>query len=83
MPGSDVVFGSLRRVLVELGLAESDGDASIVFEHPASGALFLFRPYRPTDPVSAFDLASTRSYLAWRGLLTGDAFDRLLARNKY
>lgn len=83
MPGNDVVFGSLQRVLVDLGFAESDGDGSIAFEHPASGALFLFRPYRPTDPVSPFDLASTRSHLAWRGLLTGDAFDRLLARNKY
>ena len=40
----------------------------------------MFRHYRPQDKVSLADLASVRKQLAWRGLLSEEAFDASLCK---
>jgi hypothetical protein len=75
MKTSSVSFGQLRRLLLDLGFTENRSDASWRFEHRTSGTVFLFRPYSAIEHVSAQDLASTRTHLEWRGLLSGEVFD--------
>ena len=41
---------------------------------------FAFRMYRPEDKVSLADLVSVRKQLAWRGLLSEEAFDASLCK---
>ena len=40
---SDITFDKLRRFLLDLGLAEKNGQGALLFEHPDQGLLFLFR----------------------------------------
>jgi hypothetical protein len=80
MKTSSVRFAQLRRLLLELDFTESRKDAFWRFEHPASGTVFLFRPYTPDDHVNVPDLASTRTHLDWRGLLSAPAFDDSLTK---
>jgi hypothetical protein len=75
MKTSSVSFAHLRRLLIDLQFVETRTDTHYRFEHPDSGAVFLFRTYAPNDNVSMQDLASTRTHLDWRGLLSGNAFD--------
>jgi hypothetical protein len=80
MKTSSVSFADLRRLLLSLGFTESRTKDFWHFEHSASGAGFLFRPYSAEDHVSMPNLASTRMHLDWRGLLSKDAFDDLLTK---
>lgn len=76
MSFSDLPFAALRDLLLDLGFEEKVvPGSSIVFGHAASGAVFLFRPYRPRDKVSLMDLAGVRKQLGLRGLLGEEAFD--------
>ena len=75
MKTSNVRFSKLRRLLLDLGFAETATDAYRRFEHPISGAVFLFRAYKPNENVTMQDLVSTRTHLDWRGLLAGNVFD--------
>ena len=75
---STVTFAELRQLLKDLGFQETAKDQFPRFEHPASGTVFHYRPYRPDDFVTAMDLARTSYQLNWRGLLPPEAFeDRL------
>ena len=80
MKTSKVRFRKLRRLLLDLGFAETESVAFWRFEHPRSGAIFLFRAYRPNENVTMQDLASTRTHLDWRGLLASGAFDDSLTK---
>jgi hypothetical protein len=81
MKRSPVTFAQLRRLLLDNGFLESRTEASSWrFQHPASGAIFLFRPYALDEKVSMPDLASTRTHLEWRGLLPGTTFDDALTK---
>lgn len=80
MKTSTVSFADLRRLLLSLGFKESRPNDYWRFEHSASGADFLFRPYSEEDNVSVPDLASARMHLDWRGLLSKDVFDDLLTK---
>jgi hypothetical protein len=80
MKTSSVMFAELRRVLQELGFTETRVDEFWRFEHPDSDTVFLFRPYALDEHISLPDLASTRIHLDWRGLLSANAFDDLLAK---
>jgi hypothetical protein len=75
MKTSSVSFGQLRRLLLDLDFTEIRTDANWRFEHQASGTVFLFRPYAANDKVTMQDLASTRTHLEWRDLLSGNVFD--------
>ena len=80
MKTSSVSFGQLRRLLLDLDFNEIRGDTSWRFEHQGSGTVFLFRLYTADDYVTVPDLASTRTHLEWRGLLSSDVFDDSLTK---
>jgi hypothetical protein len=80
MKTSSVSFAQLRRLLLDLHFVEARIDGRWRFEHPASGAAFLFRPYEPHENVTVQDLSSTRTHLDWRGLLSGNVFDDSLTK---
>jgi len=80
MKTSSVSFGQLRRLLLDLHFIETRKDAFYRFEHPGSDTILLFRPYTPDDNVTMQDLATTRTHLDWRGLLSAHAFDDSLTR---
>jgi hypothetical protein len=79
MPLCDLPFAKLRRLLLNLGFSERVIDGKYLgFTHAASGCFFAFRLYRPQERVSNTDLIGVRSELAWRGLLSEEAFDAAL-----
>ena len=80
MQTSSVCFAQLRPLLLDLHFAETRTDAYWRFEHPESGAVFVFRPYAPEEDVTVQDLATTRTHLVWRGLLSANAFDDSLRK---
>jgi hypothetical protein len=75
MKTSHARFADLRRLLLDLGFSESEQENAWRFEHLPSGTVFLFRAYKPNDPVTIQDVASTRTHLDWRGLLPSISFD--------
>ena len=78
---SDVLFAKLKSALLGLGFVERVIDGKYLgFYHADSDTLFAFRMYRPQDKVSLADLASVRKQLAWRGLLSEEAFDASLCK---
>jgi predicted RNA binding protein YcfA (HicA-like mRNA interferase family) len=79
MKNNAISFATLRRVLKGLGFVETRVPGShLVFEHPPSGALFLFRLYRPQDKVKPHDLISVRKHLDETGVIERDTLDELL-----
>ena len=77
---SNVTFGQLRQLLIELGFTESKRGKFWQFEHSSSGTVLTYRPYQPRERVTAKDLQVTRQDLQWRDLMAPDAFDDLLQR---
>ncbi len=80
MKTTPATFGQLRQLLRELHFTESRHAKGWQFEEPVSDTVFLFRPYRPDENLSAADLLTTRTHLEWRGLLSPDAFDEQLSK---
>jgi hypothetical protein len=78
---SELAFGKLKAVLLNLGFTERlIEDKYLGFYHADTDTLFAFRSYRPQDKVSLADLQSVRKQLAWRGLLSEEAFDTSLSK---
>jgi len=78
---SELPFAKLRSLLLDLAFVERFIDGKYVgFFHAKSDTLFVFRMYRPQDKVSLADLVSVRNQLAWRGLLSEEAFDASLRK---
>lgn len=80
MKMSSVPFAQLRHLLGDLHFTETRANTYWRFEHPESGADFLFRPYALDEKVNMADLATTRTHLDWRGLLSSQSFDDLLRK---
>jgi hypothetical protein len=69
-------FSALARLLSDLGFtSRSKAGAFIRFDHPESGAWFLYPDYAPDEEVNAADIVGTRYLLDARGILTRDQFD--------
>lgn len=77
---SDVPFAQLRSFLEEMGFRADRLKKGWRFEHVGSGAVFLFRSYRPTDPVYARDVLRVRSHLDLRGMVSEKAFDESMSK---
>ena len=78
---SDLPFTKLRSVLLDLGFVERVLEGKYLgFYHAGSDTLFAFRMCRPRDKVSLADLVGVRKQLAWRGLLSEEAFDAALCK---
>jgi hypothetical protein len=80
MKTSPVRFGQLQRFLKDVGFAMTPDQQGWRFEHAVSQTIFLFRPYRLTDPVYEHDLFLVRSQLQGRGLMTEEAFRESLTK---
>lgn len=70
-----VRFAELRQLLLELGFREAVSPSEIVFLHQRSDTIFVFRPYRPTDPVASYNLIEVQSMLDARGLMSAETFE--------
>lgn len=77
---STVTFAELRKLLLDLGFTLSRQGKFWVFEHPSSGAVFEYRPYRVREKITLVDLHMTRKQLDWRDLLAPEAFDNRLKK---
>jgi hypothetical protein len=75
---STVSFAELRQLLLDLGFTQSRRGKFWFFEHPSSGTVFGYRPYRVREKVTLMDLHMTRRHLDLRGALEEQAFDGLL-----
>jgi len=78
---SELPFSKLQAVLLDLGFEERVIDGKYLgFHHAKSDMLFVLRMYRPQDKVTMADLVTIRNQLAWRGLLSEEAFDACLRK---
>lgn len=50
-------------------------------EHPSTGTVFIFRPYRCNELVYAPDLFLIRSQLSARGMVAEDEFEESLTKS--
>jgi hypothetical protein len=79
MQNNAISFAILQRVLERLGFVRKVVDGpQVVFEHAPSHTVFLFRAYRPCDPVTAADVIEVRKILDERGFIEAPALDELL-----
>jgi hypothetical protein len=74
MMENKIKYRALRRFLLDIGFSETVLPSEVVFQHKASDTLFVFRPYRPDDPVASYNLAEVESMLDSRGLMSADTF---------
>lgn len=84
---ADVPFEAMRKLLLDLGFVEKailstpvTHVPAFVFGHKESGAVFMFRTYKPEERVSKMDLLGVCRQLDWRGLLSEDAFDAAMRK---
>jgi hypothetical protein len=78
---SEISFSRLQSVLLDLGFVERVIEGKYIgFYHAESDTLFAFRMYHPQDKVSLADVASVRKQLAWRNLLSEEAFEAFLCK---
>jgi hypothetical protein len=70
-----ITFAELRKLLLELGFREASRPEEIIFGHQPSDTLFVFRPYRPSDPVASYNLIDVKTMLDARGLMSAEAFE--------
>jgi hypothetical protein len=68
-------FSDLRRLLLGLEFGEYAEPEQIVFRHKPSDTLFVFRPYRPADPVASYNLIEVKNMLDARGLMSAESFE--------
>jgi hypothetical protein len=80
MKATTVRFAQLQRFLEQMGFSERHDQQGWRFEHSSTNTVFLFRPYRTTDPVYEHDLFLVRSQLNGRGLIAEEAFNESLTK---
>jgi hypothetical protein len=79
MQNNAIPFTVLQRVLEGLGFVRKKVDGpQVVFEHPPSHTVFLFRAYKPRDKVTDADLIEVRKILDERGVIAAAALEELL-----
>ena len=47
-----IKFRELRQLLLDVGFTEVSTPEAALFGHRASDTLFVFRPYKPNEPVA-------------------------------
>ena len=72
---NSIKFGEVRQLLLDLGFREVSGPEQIVFRHEPSDTMFVFRPYRLSDPVTSYNLIEVKSMLDARGLMPAETFE--------
>jgi hypothetical protein len=72
---SRIKFSDLRKLLLAIGFNEVSTPEAIVFGHRASDTLFVFRPYKPSEPVASHNLLDVRRMFDARGFMSADTFE--------
>jgi predicted RNA binding protein YcfA (HicA-like mRNA interferase family) len=81
MNNDQIPFERLRKVLLDLGFAETRIPGPFLyFEHPASGTILAYRNYQPGEHIRWHDFVSTRKQLDENGLVEADDFEALLQK---
>jgi hypothetical protein len=70
-----ITFAQLRQLLLDVGFREASRPDAAVFVHQPSDTLFVFRSYRPGDPVASYNLIEVKDMLDARGLMSAEAFE--------
>jgi hypothetical protein len=70
-----VTFAELRQLLLDMGFREVSRPEAIAFRHQPSDTLFVFRPYRASDPVASYNLLEVKDMLDARGLMSAETFE--------
>ena len=70
-----IKFSDLRRLLLDIGFSEVSTPDAVVFGHRPSDTLFVFRPYKPSEPVASHNLLDVRRMLDARGFMSAEAFE--------
>jgi hypothetical protein len=68
-------FAELRQLLRDIGFCEVREPDQLIFRHEASDTLFVFRPYRPSDPVTDYNLIEVKNMLDSRRLMPVTTFE--------
>ncbi|HUG89404.1 MAG TPA: hypothetical protein VML55_01135 [Planctomycetaceae bacterium] len=77
---SNVTYGQLYRVLLELGFAEvPHGRRGKAFRSIASDAIILLADRQSAQSARPVDLIAVRRHLVDRGIISDSDFDRFLA----
>lgn len=77
---SNIRFAQLRAFFDRLGFSATREKNGWRIEHPATGTVFIFRPYRSNELVYAPDLFLIRSQLDARGMLPQESFEESLTK---
>lgn len=75
---SNIRFAQLRAFFEGLGFTATREKRGWRVEHPATGTVFIFRPYRSNELVYAPDLFLIRSQLDARGMVAESEFEESL-----
>lgn len=75
-----ITFNELRQLLTRLDFSEVTQRTHVRFEHDASGAVVILRPYRSTEIVTPIHLAVVRRTLVEKGLIEAESFERFLQK---
>ena len=79
MRNDQIPFSHLRKVLLDLGFAETVVPGPYrVFEHAPSETLLFYRDYRPEDAITWADHVKTRKFLDEKGILETEDFEARL-----
>lgn len=77
---SNIRFAQLRAFFDRLGFSATREKRGWRIEHPATGTVFIFRPYRSNELVYAPDLFLIRSQLDARGMVPQASFEDSLTK---
>jgi hypothetical protein len=81
MRNNTVQFAALDDFLQGLGFKKTVvPDSHVAFEQKKTGAVLMFRVYRPNEKVESVKLAAVRHLLIEKGLVQPESFDTLLLK---
>lgn len=75
-----ITFAELSRLLESMDFTRIAQPTHVLFEHAASDAKMVLRPYQQREVVDAADLAVVRRTLDERGLMPADSFEHFMRR---
>ena len=81
MQNNSISFATLEGLLSDLGFVKTVVPGShMTFEQPKSGAVLLFRLYRPNERIESVKLEAVRHLLVEKGFVERERFDDLLLK---
>ena len=75
-----IQFDELCRLLEGMEFKKNTQPTHVLFDHPATNSMVVFRPYRSRDVVDPLDLAAVRKTLDERGLMPANSFEQFMRK---